>query len=151
MEHPVFYQRLTMGNAIGEIYSQDVNRRSADLALPQQQSLFPFEVFAPIIKARIEEPLQRLCDGIISSNVWPFVRITRQTGPSQIGQSGDSAMLLSANMINLKRIYVILLREATIFATASRSFAHLIAKCASHLVIRLSIAEETDALSLERD
>ena len=110
-----------MLDSFGKIDSQDINCRSTDGSQTDRQRPVLVKMLRPSVLSRIKQRVQRITEGIVASNIGPFVAIARQAGPCQIHRSRGPRMLFCSDVIQLEGLHIEFVRHLTVFATTASS------------------------------
>jgi hypothetical protein len=103
---------------MGKVDSKRNNRGPTERSPPDQMSIPPLEVAIPLVTARVKQTDDFPCPGIPARNVWPFVQITGIASQREVGGGCLSSVLLSDDMIDMKRQLVVQIWQKAVF-TAS--------------------------------
>ena len=93
----------------------------------------------------MEQTCQSTGGRVDPGQVWTFVGITEEAGQRQVLECGFSAVLLSHDMVNLKRNGRELRREMAVLATVARPLPYLLVQAAAHLSSRTGEPFERDS------
>ena len=77
-----------------------------------------------VIGAGVEEACQLTGCGIHTREIWPLVTITEMTGEREVRLVVTPVMLLRHDVLDVKCDDIVLLLDATILATVSRTVAY---------------------------
>ena len=96
------------------VYCQNINRDLTDLSASAEVSSIPLKIFIPNILSRVEEAYDITSVPVKSGQIWPFVRIASQATPRKILGSCQSMVLLSDDVVDLERRWVVRFWHVTV-------------------------------------
>ena len=130
----------TNGQGIRVINAQHVDRDSPDLRPADQRRAVPLEVIRPTILAWMVQSndLVPICDP--PCHVWALVRVAVEATPSQIRFNRRTTVFLRDDVIDLKRVERMFVRELTVFTDAPRSIANELPQNVIHATVTLTAA-----------
>jgi hypothetical protein len=112
-------QQTTYGNGVSAIDLQQMNRRAAGRRLGMKSSTIPGEMLVPLLSPRMKQRDDLTGVRIDPRQVRPFIAVAVAARESQVFQYGGAAVLLSDDVVEVKRQLSERFRETTILAAVT--------------------------------
>lgn len=113
-----FQQQPPMFDSLWSIDSKQFDCGSPNRGLSQEHRAIPFEMIAPVVLAWIEQRHKCVGHWVKCRRVAALERIAQRAGKTGVLERRRSPMFAGADMINFVGKDRVLLRQATIFASA---------------------------------
>src|SRR6266478_1252525 len=120
---------------------------------PKEHGALPGEVFLPEIEAGMKQPNCPICLWVDPGEIGSLMLVAPQAGPSQICQDRGTAVLLGADVIELKAQFAKALRKVAVLATESGASLHFGLKPrlhVRHLGGRFGLAQRATCFGFEK-
>lgn len=127
------HQFRSKRHRIGIVHCKYPNRCSAHPRLSQQTGASPGKVTLPTLLAGIEKRRETTARRVDPRDVRSFVLVAMQATPSKIFWRRQSAMLLSNDMVHLKRQRVEIRWNEAVFAPILCALPHLFQQLSIHV------------------
>lgn len=113
-EHVFLDQSLSQINPMGQIDFQNGNRCAPDRSPAFKKRAVPQKVLPPPVAAWMKKRDNALGETVTSRDVRPFMVVAREACQRQVLGSSQPSVLTRQDVINLKREFVVLLRQPAI-------------------------------------
>jgi hypothetical protein len=115
----LLHQQTTYGNGIRAVDLQQMNRCATGRCLGEKSSAIPAEMLIPLLPSWMKQRNNLTGVRVDPRQIRPFVAVAVTARESQVLQYRGAAVLLSDDVIEVKRQFSERFREATILAAVT--------------------------------
>ena len=116
MKDALLHQQATYGNGVGAIDLQQMNRCASGRRLGENSSAIPAEMLVPLLPSWMKQRDDLSGGRVDPRQIRPFVAVAVAARKSQVFQYGRATVLLSDDVVEVKRQFSESFREAAILA-----------------------------------